>query len=104
MKVPSWVPMYGPSRGAHADYRGSRRDCYSQPMLIRRELKSSALIVTGRVELSPRWELLRLRDFTRKAPSRYVREPVVQGSSSLRCRRTGASNITVNRSKIFALI
>jgi hypothetical protein len=36
------------------DYRGSRRDCDSQPALIRRELRSGALIAAERVELRPR--------------------------------------------------
>ena len=51
---PSRVPTYGPSRGSYADYRGSRRDCDAQPMLIRRELRSGALIAAERVELRPR--------------------------------------------------
>ena len=66
--------LYGPSRGAHADYRGSRRDCDSHPMLILRVLRTGALIAAELVELSPCGVgllPLRLRDSTRKAPSRY---------------------------------
>ena len=48
------MPVYGPSRGAYTDYHGSRRDCDSQPMLIRQELRSGALIAAERVELRPR--------------------------------------------------
>src|SRR5512135_985807 len=36
-------------------YRGSRRDCDSQPMLMRRELRSGALITEKRVELTIKW-------------------------------------------------
>lgn len=51
----SCVPKYGPSRGAYADHRGSRRDRDSQPMLIHRELRRGALIAMEREEGSLEW-------------------------------------------------
>ena len=93
---PSWVPVYGPSRGAYADYRGSRRDCDSQPMLIRRELRSGALIAAERVELRPRVGSGSSRcgcAIPRGRPLRgTMREPVMQSSRTRRlCRTNGIS-------------
>ena len=88
--------MYGPRRGAYADFRGSRRDCDSQPMLIRRELRSGALIAAERVELSPRVGSGSCRcgcAIPRGRPLRgTMREPVMQSSRTRRlCRTNGIS-------------
>jgi hypothetical protein len=79
---PSWVPMYGPSRGAYADYRGSRRDCHAQPMLMSRELRSGALIAAVRVELERWYRDVSLLQFTSLSSTRAQ-----TGPSSLPRRR-----------------
>jgi hypothetical protein len=47
-----WAPVYGRSRYSYAYYHGRRRDCTSQPMLMRRELRSGALLDEESVELT----------------------------------------------------
>ncbi len=48
-----WARAYGSSRDSYAYYHGERRDCTSQPMLMRRRLRSGALLAEGSVELTP---------------------------------------------------